>query len=667
MSDMAAMGLGVVVGGAMSASYTRTLATAEQKAKRLGDRWTETNKRLNAAGDVVRYRGELERLRGKQAGAAVSSRRLDEGVKDLERRYREAKRELRAYGVQVGDAARAQRRMQRELRATELAQRGLNRRTRAGANLRRMRGAAVAGAGVAYGVGRMIASGMEREEQQLYLRTVINADDGDRQAAVGRAVAAARELARTSLASEAEVLEIEYALNSAGLDEQTARAGTSMVHRLAKVTRGSSEQVGEVVGTVVNNMGDQMAGSAADKMARIGDVLAQAQFRFQFRDFGQLGESFKEAAGQAVISQLSFARTAAAVGVLNNASLQGGRAGTALNAVLRNLTKASRALGTQVVRDAEGNLDLVATLDQIKTKTDSMGVQERGDLLQKIFGDEGVKGVAPMLTMLDGLREGIDALEASGGAVDAAYRPFLGSASGRWLMMTTRLRVAGDTLAQNMLPALTVAASAMADLTSWVGRAVERWPGLTQSVVWFAGGLAVAIGVAAVWNATAWLVGAAMSMWAARTKVLAAATWVWKGAQVAATAVTWAWNAALWANPLVWVGAAVVAVAGMIWYFWGPIKEFFADLWSTDTVQFFVRKVGDAVAAVKGFLRWLGLMDEEDDEAGARQPGWSVRQTAAAGAIAAGAAVGAAEPAPPPSPPNHKPWPAPPSPPNHKM
>ena len=33
---MAAMGLGVVVGGAMAASYTRTLAIAEQKAKLLG-------------------------------------------------------------------------------------------------------------------------------------------------------------------------------------------------------------------------------------------------------------------------------------------------------------------------------------------------------------------------------------------------------------------------------------------------------------------------------------------------------------------------------------------------------------------------------------------------------------------------------------------------------
>ena len=58
---------------------------------------------------MVRYRRELERLRDKQAGAAVSSARLDRGVRDLEQRYRAAKRDLKSYGVRVEDAAREHR------------------------------------------------------------------------------------------------------------------------------------------------------------------------------------------------------------------------------------------------------------------------------------------------------------------------------------------------------------------------------------------------------------------------------------------------------------------------------------------------------------------------------------------------------------------------------
>lgn len=223
MSDILSMGIGVVVGGTMSASYNKTMLGAEKRQEALAERVGEVNKRLRAAGDVVRYRGELERLRRKQAGAAGSSARLDRGVRDLERRYRAAKRELKGYGVQVGDAVRAQDRLRRALRDTERAQRGLALRERGAAGMRRLRGAAATGTGAVYAVGRALRSGMAHEQQRLYLGTVINAADGDTEAAVGRAVRAARAFARESLASEEEVPTIEYALNSAGLDEMAAR------------------------------------------------------------------------------------------------------------------------------------------------------------------------------------------------------------------------------------------------------------------------------------------------------------------------------------------------------------------------------------------------------------------------------------------------------------
>lgn len=528
MSEVAGMAVGVVVGGAIASSFTRTMRTAEQRAEALGARWGALHNRLRNTGDVVRYQGELKRLRAKQAGAAVSSERLDRGVRDLERRYRAAKRELRSYGVQVGDAVREHRRLQREMRATAQGIRGLETRAKAAARLRGMRGIGIGAAGAALGVGRLLRSGMQREEQQLYLRTVIIAEDGDKDAAVGRAVAHAREQARRSLASETEILEIQYALNSAGLGEQAARAGSELVHRLAKVTRGESGQVGQIVGGVLDNMGGAMAGDTAAKLQRIGDVLAQAQFRFAFADFGQLGESFKEAAPGALSAGLAFEDTAAAVGVLNNAQLTGGRAGTALNAVMRNLSKAAGELGTQVVRGADGGLDLVGTLTQIQHATAAMGAQEKQDTYQRLFGDEGLKGVIPLLANLDDLRDGIGALHSSAGAIDGAYGPFLRSASGQWTMLTTRLRTAGDTLAQHVLPAVTGVVGGLADMASSVGAAIERWPGLGQAVVWFGVGLAGVTATVAGWNAIAWIGGGVMSMWAARTRAAELAVTLWE-------------------------------------------------------------------------------------------------------------------------------------------
>ena len=50
MSEALSMGLGVVVGGAIAASYTKTLDSVEARAKQLGERWQRTNRRLKAAG-----------------------------------------------------------------------------------------------------------------------------------------------------------------------------------------------------------------------------------------------------------------------------------------------------------------------------------------------------------------------------------------------------------------------------------------------------------------------------------------------------------------------------------------------------------------------------------------------------------------------------------------
>ena len=83
---------------------------------------------------------------------------------------------------------------------------------------------------------------------------------------------AARAFARDTLASEEELLHIEYALNSAGLDEETARAGGQLTHKLAKVTKGIPAQVGEIFADVFNSLGQSLAGTTDEKMDRIGNV-----------------------------------------------------------------------------------------------------------------------------------------------------------------------------------------------------------------------------------------------------------------------------------------------------------------------------------------------------------------------------------------------------------
>ncbi len=422
----------IVIGGAVSRTFFKATEDAGKRAERLGRTWKEAHARLGAAREFLKYQGMLGQLRDKQTQLGRSSQRMERGIQEVERRYRQARRAVRGYGIELGDVARQSERLGRALHHTEKQQRALAGKQAAAGRLGAMRGRMLGLAGAAYGAGRQIGAAMNLEERGLYLGTVINAPDRD--AAVARSRTNARGLARRSLTTEQEALEIEYALNSAGLQEEVARAGTELVHMLAKVTRGAPEQVGEIVGTTFNNMAADMEGTAQDKMQRIGNVLAKTQFKYQIRDFGQLGESLKYASASAVDAKLSLEQTAATVGLLNTAGLQGSMAGTAFGAVLRNLTKASDELGFEVVRDQGGALDLIATLEGLQQSLQGLDIDERGDLLQDIFGDEGKRGAVPLLKMLDQLKAGHAELAAAAGSslVNQEYQRFVESAGAQW-------------------------------------------------------------------------------------------------------------------------------------------------------------------------------------------------------------------------------------------
>ena len=567
----------VRVGAAVERSFNTALRTADKAAKQVGaafDRSNRTSERSNT--------------------------RLTRSLSAVERRYRSAGAGVRAYAGEVRRAGDAQQRLTREAARTERAMRGAERRKAAGAQLRGMRGAALGAAGVGYGFARAAGAAMERQEQAVLLGTVINAKDGDRDAAVGRAVANARQVGRSrdSLASEREVLEIEYALNSASLDEETARVGTAIVHRLAKVTRGAPERVGEVAGMVYNTMGKTMEGTAEERMGRIANILAKTQFKFQIRDFGQLGESFKSASKGLNTYGVSAVGGSAALGVLSSAGLAGSEAGTALTATLVGLSTASEQLGTQVVRDAKGQLDLVATFEQIEEALQGMGTQQRGDLLKELFGVDGLAGVSALLTNMDMLRDGTAQLReaAQSDLVNKEYERFLESSSGRMLQLRRNVAQVGVTFAGVLLPAIDSVVTPLANVASHVGAAIERYPVLGRIV----GGLATAaLGAAAATAAyagAAWVGGAAAQTMAGQTVLGRAAMAAWGLAMKVGAATTGLFSAALWANPIVWIGAAVVAAGALIWRYWQPLGAFFSGFGSA---------VGAALAPLKPVFKAL--------------------------------------------------------------
>jgi hypothetical protein len=165
------------------------------------------------------------------------------------------------------------------------------------------------------------------------------------------------------------------------------------------------------------------------------------------------------------------------------------------------------------------------------------------------------------------------------------------------------------------------------DIASTVGAAIEKIGGLenavklvaaamslnfASSVVGLVGSLgSLAVQIALVTarlggGAVMWMASWVQYLWMMRASILASLV----PSLGAAAASVWAFTAALLANPITWVVAGVAALAAaayLIYDNWGPIKEFFADLWDGITSRFqkawdFIKTLVDKMGGVMGIL-----------------------------------------------------------------
>ena len=617
--------VGIVVGAALGKTFGSTLKSVEQRSRKLGNTLKKARLGTALTGDVVQYKQQLDQLRKKQSQAGGSSKKLAREIAKAERQYREATRRAKRYGVEIGQAAHRHREFSRTAKdATRQIghlQREQRKQSRVGQQARGNRLGTAAGLlGAGYVAGRIFNTAMGLEEQTIRLNTVINAEDGDTAAAVERSVRHTREVARRTLSSEAELLEIQYELNSASLSESAARVGSEVASKVATVTKGDVGQVAKIMGGVFNNLGDSIEGSnVEEKLGRIGDVLTQTQFKFALSNFRQLGEGMAEAAASASANRLSLERTAVAIGIMNTAQVTGSRAGTAMNAVLRQMNKASEELGFTIHRDAEGNLNLGATVEGLRN---SLAVyddlDERNQKIQELFGDEGMKGIIPLMDGLEQYKKGLESIEGAGGVVDKSYQKFLNSSGGQWKMLTQNVSAVSSTIGGTLLPALNAVLSPFAAAARLVGSLVDRFPvlgyvigGVTLSIGGLmATGLASSYYVSSLWKGfmdsntrSSRVMGKTLNwtrgrlaafnvtalVTAARTKALAAGGAIKSFGRsllgLASRAIPMAigglraLTGAVMANPIGLIIGAIALGGFLIYKYWEPLKAFFFGLW----------------------------------------------------------------------------------------
>ena len=541
------LGLSVVIGAALGKKYFSTFDNAQQRATKLGAAFAETDKKLKAANGVIKYRNQLSKLKAKQVGAFGSSKQLSEEIREVESKFWAANRAAKSYGVSLGDVERDQKSLARQSAVLERKLLRVNKAQAAKDRLTGMKSRAVGALGAAYGASRIVGGAMSTARQEIRLQTVITPDDGDAKAAVMRARRHTLQFAKTSLASQSDILDIKYQLSSAGFSEDASKFGSEIVAKVATVTDGSYGQVASIIGTTSNNMGADIAGSGVeDKLTRIGDVLTQTQLRYQIDNFGQLGESMKMAAAQASLSRVPLEDTAVALGLLNSAGLRGSQAGTAFSATMRQMYKASEELGFSIVRNADGQMNLISTLrgvDEALSVYDD--IDEKGQVIQDLFGDEGKRGLAALLAGLDDFDEGLLAINKSTNVVAKLNELFEEGADGPWIMFKQNASLVGNVLANTVLPAINFVLKPLGVFFGLIGTLVEELP----VIGWVLGGVTAGF----LLSATALGV---------------------------ITAAQWLWNTAMLANPIGLVVAGVAILAGgalALYENWGSVMSWWSN------------------------------------------------------------------------------------------
>lgn len=233
----------------------------------------------------------------------------------------------------------------------------------------------------------------------------------------------ARELGSSTTFSASQAADALGYMALAGWDTQAMLAGVGPVLSLAQAGELDLAAASDLVTDYLSafNM-------TAEDTGRMVDVLAYAQANANTTVDG-LGQAFKNCAANCNAAGMDVETTSAAIAMMANQGLKGSEAGTALNAVMRDMTQrmedGSIKIGdaTVAVMDAQGNYrDFADILADVEAATDGMGDAEKAAALQSTFTADSIKGLNLMLNAgageLSSFRD--DLYGCAGAAEDAA-------------------------------------------------------------------------------------------------------------------------------------------------------------------------------------------------------------------------------------------------------
>ena len=293
--------------------------------------------------------------------------------------------------------------------------------------------------GLAQGCAEFIKSSMEVGENFEYQMAKVGAISQSTDADLQKLTDSARTFAKDSVFSSQQVAEAMEYTALAGYDTNETLSALPGILNLAQA---SSMDLAKASDILTDNI--TAFGLSTEDSAHFADVMAYAMSNSN-TSTEQLGEAYKNCATTAALFNMSAEETTAVLGKLADAGKKGGEAGTALNAILVNLTKDKvvdmlDSYGIALYDAAGNGRDFTDILGDMQKATANMTDEEARYFAKTVAGKEHLSSFNILMkTNADTIREFTSELENSGGAADEMARRMNNTVSGLKASIASKL------------------------------------------------------------------------------------------------------------------------------------------------------------------------------------------------------------------------------------
>lgn len=382
----------------------------------------------------------------------------------------------------------------------------------------------------------------------------------------------AREMGATTVFSASECADALGYMALAGWDTQQSMSALPGVLNLAASSGMDLAQASDMVTDYLSAFGMK-----AEEAGRMADVLAKAQANSNTTT-EMLGEAFKNCAVNANAFGLDVEQTTALLGKLADQGLKGSEAGTALNAVFRDMSSkmedgAIKIGNTNVaITDAQGNFRSMADIVRDVTKaTDGMSESEKMVALQSTFTADSIKAMGILMnTGADDIDAFTEALYNSEGTAEEMANIMNQDLNGTLKMIGSAFQELQLQIGDALLPILHVFGAALIKLIQWF----TNLPGPIKTVIGVLAVLLAAVGPVLL------IVGQLMTNFNKLRTAFLIVKAVIMDSLIPALGTLWAF---MLANPITFVIALVAALVAAFIYLWNNcegFRQFWIDLWN---------------------------------------------------------------------------------------